>query len=127
MPAVRDRYVINPLDAKTYTIFNRLDSSMHMLLINTAVNNGTNVQVIIAEVTKGLPKKRAYVEFVKETLSFCWYASDWNQIANTVTEIFDQLHRGVDVDNPVELAAMFGCILLGDTTSWPTRNYTDLN
>lgn len=123
-----ERYVIDNLNIRTYTIRDLLTDTIHLLLIDPISGPHVNVQMTIAEVTGSWGKgKHTYVEFAKETFSFKCFAADWEQVQNQVTSIFWYLRSHVDVANPVELAAMYGGDLHGELLVWPQPNYNDFH
>ncbi len=123
-----ERYVINNLNIRTYTIRDLLTDTVHLLLIDPISGPHVNVQMTIAEVgscsTSG---DHTYVEFLREIHSFKWFAADWSQVQQVVSSIFWYLHSHVDISNPVELAAMYGGNLHGEPAVWPSLNYNEFH
>jgi hypothetical protein len=121
VPRFVARYIITPIDNRTYSIQDPYNRRFYFLLIDEAHGLNFNVQVIIVEV-RAVSDQHLYVEFVQETFNLCWYVRDADETVRTVESIFGLLQRGTDISNPVELSSIYGAELLGSVVKWPAPN-----
>lgn len=122
---MQGRYVISAIDARTYSIIDQWGTQAHLLMVNPLSGPYFNAQIIIAETINA--RECDYAEFSKEVLSFRFFASDWDQALSIVSETLNELNAGIDVTNPVKIAAMYGGELHGELLTWPSPNITDVH
>lgn len=120
---MNQRYKFSAIDTKTYMIVDS-QGPPHLLMINHALSQFTNIGISIAEL--GTASSDAYVEFVKEVVGFSWFCADWTQVVATTTSVLQALNKGMDVSNPVELAAMYGGHLNNETLNLPRPRMSGL-
>lgn len=118
MSEEESRYIVQAFDDCSWSIVDT--TTMRVYALGLSQLGNLIVHVFLAELIASTESTR-YISYAREILSCHVEVSDLSVGIQLLDFILNELHDGVDVDNPIEPAFRLGADLHGQPVGWPEQ------